>query len=100
MIFAVMFLLQQTRNPNGGAIAIGHPAGRKRRSPSDNRNISIADGQCALRSLRHVHCGRPRHRDDIECLLKSPLICAGEENGQTSLLQLLMYGLFAGIAVR
>jgi Thiolase, C-terminal domain len=92
--------LQQTRNPNGGAIAIGHPLGA-----SGARLVTTAIYQLQTANARYALCAMCIAVDQgiatiIECLLKSPLICAGEENGQTSLLQLLMYGLFAGIAVR
>ena len=56
-------------NPNGGAIAIGHPLGA-----SGARFVTTAtyrlQTQGALRSLHHVHRRRPRHRYNHRTLLK------------------------------
>jgi hypothetical protein len=84
----------------GGAIAISDPLGA-----SGARLVTTAMYQLQTANARYALCTMciavgQGIATIIECLLKSPLICAGAEIGQTSLLQLLMYGLFAGIAVR
>ena len=55
--------LDDTRvNPNGGAIAMGHPLGRVRRAPRADRGAPAAAHRRTLRAGLHVHRRRPGHR--------------------------------------
>ncbi len=42
-------------NPNGGAIALGHPARRLRRPAGDDRGLSAETDRRSLRPVHHVH---------------------------------------------
>ena len=49
-------------NPNGGAIALGHPLGMSRRAPRDHRGASARSDRRQARACHHVHRRRPGHR--------------------------------------
>ena len=56
--------LEKSLNPNGGAIALGHPLGGIRRQVDDHPGPSHAGGRHPLRAADHVRGRRPGQRDD------------------------------------
>ena len=52
-------------NPNGGAIALGHPLGCQRRAAGDSpRSMSCRRPAARYAPVHHVHRRRPGHRQD------------------------------------
>ena len=49
-------------NPNGGAIALGHPLGMSGARLVDHRHEPVAAHRRALRAVHHVHRRGPGHR--------------------------------------
>ena len=53
-------------NPNGGAIAIGHPLGASGARLADDGRFAAASNRRALRAVHDVHRRRARDRDGLE----------------------------------
>ncbi|VTP64574.1 Beta-ketoadipyl-CoA thiolase [Serratia rubidaea] len=51
-------------NPNGGAIALGHPAGHERRQTGADRHARTGTAGRPLCAVHHVHRRRSGHRHD------------------------------------
>ena len=49
-------------NPNGGAIALGHPLGASGRAAGDDGGERAGEHRAAARCRHHVHRRRPGHR--------------------------------------
>ena len=57
-------------NPNGGAIAIGHPLGASGARLVTTAMYQLQAPEGPLRALHHVHRSGPRNRDRAGTLLK------------------------------
>ena len=56
-------------NPNGGAIALGHPLAHERRASGDHRDVSTAPHARPFCAVHDVYRRRSRHRDrDRTCV--------------------------------
>ena len=58
-------------NPNGGAIALGHPLGYVRREAGGHRRRTSCSNRRPVRALHDVHRGRPGDGDDSRAHLTS-----------------------------
>ena len=63
-------------NPNGGAIAIGHPLGASGARLVTTAMYQLQANQGSLRAVHHVHWSWPGHRDDHRALLTRLIACA------------------------
>ncbi len=57
-------------NPNGGAIALGHPLGMSGARLVTTAALRAAAPQRSLRAVHHVHRRGPGHRDDHRARLR------------------------------